>query len=81
MGTTTRDPSYLTTEAEVVNNNINVVSFRFRSSLKVDRLTGACLQGGPTECLGQRWLRSNYLIRGHNTYSSVISPGLGPEIR
>jgi len=39
-----------------INNNINVVSFRFCSSLKVDRLTGGCLQGSFTECLGQRWL-------------------------
>jgi hypothetical protein len=58
MGTTTRDPSYPTTEAEAIHNNINVASFRFCSSLKVDRLTGARLQGGFTECLGQRWLRS-----------------------
>jgi hypothetical protein len=58
-GTTTRDPSYPTTEAEAINNNINVASFRFCSSPKVYRLTGARLQGGFTECLGQRWLRSN----------------------
>ena len=53
--TTTRD------EAEAINNNINikVAPFRFSSTLKVDRLTGARLQGGFTEGLGQRWLRSN----------------------
>jgi hypothetical protein len=58
MGTTSRDPSYPTTEAEAINN-INVASFCFCSSLKVDRLTGGRLQGGFAECLGQRWLRSN----------------------
>ena len=54
MGTTTRDPSYTATEADPINNNISVAYFRFCSSLKVDRLTGARLQGGFTECLGQR---------------------------
>ncbi len=32
-------------------NNIDVAPHRFRSSLKVYRLTGACLQGGFAECL------------------------------
>ena len=59
MGTTSRDPSYPTTEPKAINNKINVASFRFYSSLKVDRLTSGHLQGGFTECLGQRWLRSD----------------------
>ncbi len=55
MGTSNSDP-YPTTEAAGANNNISATPPRFCSSLKVDRLTGARLQGGFAECLGQRWL-------------------------
>ena len=47
--------SYPTAEAETINQN---VSLHFHPSLKVDRLPNVRLQGGFTECLRQRWLRS-----------------------
>jgi len=50
MGTTIRDPSYTTTEAEAIDNNINVASLHFRPSLKMDCVTGAHMQGSFTEC-------------------------------